>query len=279
MSKNALFFKNVSKNFGDFTALNDISFSVTEGEFFALLGNNGAGKTTLINCLGGCLNRDGGSIEVFGYDPEKNPNKTKNTIGIVEQEVSFDPFLTPKETLETVQGFFGLKKDEEYMNWVLKKLNLFDKKNVNARKLSGGMKRRLMIAKALIHKPKILILDEPTAGVDVELRKSLWEFVKQLQKEKNMTILLTTHYLEEAQELAEKTAIINNGEIAICKETKELLKNKKRKLEIFFGDENKKTFEIENDEDIVNNIQNCKGIKNISIIEPKLEDIFLEYTK
>jgi ABC-2 type transport system ATP-binding protein len=275
----ALQFKSVQKNYGDFTALKNISFDVKQGEFFALLGQNGAGKTTLINCLGGALNRSGGEILVLGEDPEKNPSFTKNHLGIVEQEISFDPFLSPRETLETVRGFFGLPQDDEYMDWLLKKLSLLEKKDTRARGLSGGMKRRLMIAKALIHKPKILILDEPTAGVDVDLRKSLWKFIKELQSEHNITILLTTHYLEEAQELAERIAIIHNGEIVVCKPTDEILKGKKRILEVFCKGGKTKKFEIENDSDIIKNIQTCSGIENIKIEEPKLEDIFLEYTK
>lgn len=275
----ALEFTNVQKKFGDFTALQDVSFAVEKGEFFALLGQNGAGKTTLINCLSGALDRSGGKISVFGDDPEKSPIITKNKIGVVEQELTFDPFLTPLETLHTVRGFFGLAPDDEYADWLLKKLQLSDKKNERARNLSGGMKRRLMIAKALIHKPEILILDEPTAGVDVDLRKNLWAFMKELQEKKNVTILLTTHYLEEAEELASRIAIIHDGEIVVCKKTSELLKGKKRVLEIFLESGEVKKFSIENNTDIIKNIQKCDDIKNICIQEPKLEDIFLEYTK
>ena len=276
---NALQFSNVQKKFGNFTALKDISFSVGKGEFFALLGQNGAGKTTLINCLSGALDRSRGEILVDGYDPEKDPIITKNKIGVVEQELTFDPFLTPSETLHTVRGFFGLPPDKEYAHWLLQKLKLFDKKDTRARNLSGGMKRRLMIAKALIHKPEILILDEPTAGVDVELRKTLWKFMKELQYNRNVTILLTTHYLEEAEELASRVAIINNGKIVVCKKTSELLEGKKCILEVFLENGKSKIFSIENNEDIIKNIQTCDHIKNIRIQEPKLEDIFLEYTK
>lgn len=275
----ALEFTHVQKKFKDFTALEDITFSVEKGEFFALLGQNGAGKTTLINCLSGALDRSGGEILVLGDDPEKLPLITKKKIGIVEQEITFDPFLTPLETLRTVRGFFGLAPDEEYVLWLLEKLRLIDKKNERARNLSGGMKRRLMIAKALIHKPEILILDEPTAGVDVDLRKTLWEFMKELQENHGVTILLTTHYLEEAEELASRVAIIHDGKIVVCKKTSDLLKGKKRVLEVFSNDGVSQKFSIEDDSDIITNIQKCSDIKNIRIEEPKLEDIFLEYTK
>ena len=275
----ALQFTSVQKKFGDVTALKNISFEVQKGEFFALLGQNGAGKTTLINCLSGAIKRSEGKILVDGFDPEQSPLITKNKIGIVEQELTFDPFLTPAETLHTVRGFFGMAPDKEYASWLLTKLRLLDKKDERARNLSGGMKRRLMIAKALIHKPEILILDEPTAGVDVDLRRTLWEFMQELQAKHNITILLTTHYLEEAEELASRVAIINDGEIVVCKKTSELLEGKKRILEIFLENGEEKFFPIENDTDIIKNIQKCSNIKNIRIQEPKLEDIFLEYTK
>ena len=205
MVKKALIFKNVAKSFGDLKALKNVDFEVNEGEFVALLGPNGAGKTTLINCLNGLTPRDKGEILVNGVDPEISPQKTKMMLGIVEQELVFDPFFTSLEMLRLRRGLFGLKPDEKYLAWLLAKLNLDDKKDVRARELSGGMKRRLMIAKALAHKPDILILDEPTAGVDVELRNSLYDFLKELKKG-GTTIVLTTHYLEEAELLADRIA-------------------------------------------------------------------------
>ena len=231
MAENALVFNKVEKSFGELKALKNISFSVESGSFVALLGPNGAGKTTLINCLNGLTKRDGGDIFVLGEDPEKNPLHTKMALGIVEQELVFDPFFTSLEILRMRRGLFGLKPDEAYVNWLLDKLSLSDKKNVRARQLSGGMKRRLMIAKALAHKPKILILDEPTAGVDVELRNSLYDFLRELKKE-GLTIVLTTHYIEEAQLLADKVAIQAAGETLVFESTKDLLGRKKKVLEL-----------------------------------------------
>lgn len=277
-----LSFQNVTKSYANHQALKGVTFDVEDGEFFALLGQNGAGKTTLINCLSGALDQTSGSIVVDGYDTKKDPEKTKNLLGIVDQEITFDPFLSPLETIQTVQGFFGIpktKENTEYLHWLLEKLSLGDKKHADARELSGGMKRRLMIAKALAHKPKILILDEPTAGVDVGLRKNLWAFLEELRKEHKITILLTTHYLEEAEALSDRVAILHDGAIIVSKPTQELLKNQKRNLCITLASGEEKTFVIENDEDILKNITAQKNIKNIQIQEPKLEDIFWEYTK
>lgn len=232
--KPILSFQNVSKKFGDFSALKNISFEVKKGEFFALLGPNGAGKTTLINCLNGITDRSGGVIDVDGDDPAINPTVTKMKLGIVEQELVFDPFFTPLEILRLRRGLFGLKPDEDYLLWLLEKLNLSDKKNARARDLSGGMKRRLMIAKALAHDPEILILDEPTAGVDIELRNNLYKFLKELKKS-GKTLVLTTHYLEEAEQLADTICIQKEGETVLVEDKKSLLKrNGDRKLEAIF---------------------------------------------
>lgn len=276
-----LSFQNVKKSYHNHEALKGVSFSVQEGEFFALLGQNGAGKTTLINCLSGALDQSSGEILVDGYNTQKDPQITKNTLGIVEQELTFDPFLTPLETISMVQGFYGIaptKENIDYLHWLLEKLSLGNKKNADAKELSGGMKRRLMIAKALCHKPKVLILDEPTAGVDIELRRDLWVFIEELRKTQNLTVLLTTHYLEEAQELSERVAILHKGEIIVCDDTQKLLSTQKRTLLITLSDGSEKSFTIENDEDIVKNIEQCTNISNIKIQEPKLEDIFWEYT-
>ncbi len=228
-------FKNVKKTFGDFVALENISFEVKKGDFLALLGPNGAGKTTLINCLGGISNRDSGEILVKGKDPEKDPVFTKEKLGIVEQEISADPFFSVIEILKMRRGLYGLKADNTYLEWILEKLNLVEKRNTRSRALSGGMKRRLMIAKALAHNPEILILDEPTAGVDIALRQSLYKFLKELRTKYQKTIVLTTHYLEEAELLADTICIQAKGKTLLVEEKKKLLKKHgNKKLEDIF---------------------------------------------
>ncbi len=273
-------FHKVQKKFGDFTALKDVSFEVKKGEFFALLGPNGAGKTTLINCLCGLTDRTSGEIAVLGVDPEKDPVHTKLSLGIVEQEVNFDPFFTPMEILRLRRGLFGLPADDAYLEWILEKLSLTDKKDVRARQLSGGMKRRLMIAKALAHDPPILILDEPTAGVDVDLRNSLYDFLRELRTQKQKTIVLTTHYLEEAELLADRVAIQNLGETIICDTTKNLLGKKNRTLVIETCEDEEVRVEIDNNSlDLESIVANYPHVKNLRIHEPKLEEVFLEFTK
>jgi len=279
MTKIALKFDHVTKSFGDLKALKGIDFEVEVGAFVALLGPNGAGKTTLINCLNGLTKRDGGEILVMGEDPEKNPLHTKMVLGIVEQELVFDPFFTCIEMLRMRRGLFGLKPNETYLNWLLDKLSLTDKRNTRGRQLSGGMKRRLMIAKALAHEPKILILDEPTAGVDVELRNSLYDFLGELRKE-GMTIVLTTHYIEEAQLLADKVAIQAAGETLVFETTKNLLGRKKKVLEL--TTENGEIVKLEEGAKGGFNLEKIAAdyprAQNLKVIEPKLEDIFLEFT-
>lgn len=279
MAKTALEFKHVKKSFGNVHALKDVDFSVKEGEFVALLGPNGAGKTTLINCLNGLTKRDSGDIKVLGEDPEKEPLHTKMALGIVEQELVFDPFFSPLEMLRLRRGLFGLAPDEEYINWLLEKLSLADKKHSNTRDLSGGMKRRLMIAKALAHKPQILILDEPTAGVDVELRNSLYDFLRELRKE-GLTIVLTTHYLEEAEMLADRVAIQSAGETIVFEDTKTLLKRNKRFLYVEFESGGCKQVELKPDTSIRKTLDSfgVQKIKDIHIKEPSLEEIFIELT-
>jgi len=280
MTQTVLEFSNVKKSFGNVKALKNVNFKVLKGEFVALLGPNGAGKTTLINCLNGLTKRDDGIISVMGEDPESQPLHTKMALGIVEQELVFDPFFTPLEMLRMRRGLFGLKPDEEYVNWLLEKLSLGDKKNAKTRGLSGGMKRRLMIAKALAHKPKILILDEPTAGVDIELRNSLYKFLQELRDE-GVTIVLTTHYLEEAELLADKVAIQAEGETLVFKTTKELLGTKKKVLELTDCDGN--VTRLEEGERGGFNLERISAahprVTNMRVIEPKLEDVFLEFTK
>lgn len=275
----ALKFHNVKKKFDTLEALKGVSLEIEEGEFFALLGQNGAGKTTLINCLAGVTARDSGEIEVLGTSIDVNPTFAKTNVGIVAQEVAFDPFFGPAEILRMQRGMYGLRQNEEHLDWLLTNLSLQDKKHIRSRQLSGGMRRRLMIAKALIHEPKVLILDEPTAGVDVELRQGLWKFLEELRKERGVTILLTTHYLEEAQLLADRIAIIHKGEIIVNEEKKQLLRRQKRIVEIETMDGKTESFELEGDENPLGKLGKRTDIKDITIREPKLEDIFLDLTK
>ena len=210
---------NISKRFGDLQALNQISFSIREGEFFGLLGPNGAGKSTLINVLSGLLRADSGSISVLGDDVQSGYRQARMNLGVVPQEVVMDPFFTVRETLQFQSGYFGIKNNDVWIDELLDQLGLKDKAETNMRKLSGGMKRRVLIAQALVHKPAVLVLDEPTAGVDVELRQSMWRFIRRLHRE-GTTIVLTTHYLEEAEELCDRIAIIDKGRV-IALETKQ----------------------------------------------------------
>lgn len=203
-------------------ALKGLSFDVPEGGVFGLLGPNGAGKSTLINIMAGTVNKTGGSIRIWGHDIDENPRNAKLSIGIVPQEIIFDPFFTPYEVLENQGGMYGIAKALRRSDELLRAVRLDDKRNAYARTLSGGMKRRLLIAKAMVHSPPILVLDEPTAGVDVELRKQLWELVGELNAE-GVTVVLTTHYLEEAEALCDRIAIINHGELIANKPTRELV--------------------------------------------------------
>lgn len=200
-------------------ALNDISFKIKKGEFFGLLGPNGAGKSTLINVLAGLISVDKGSISILGADVKNDYRRARMNIGVVPQEIVMDPFLSVRETLQFQSGYFGIGNNDNWINELLTQLNLSDKQDTNMRRLSGGMKRRVLIAQALVHKPPVLVLDEPTAGVDVELRQSMWRFVKRLHQEGH-TIVLTTHYLEEAEELCDRIAIIDEGKL-LALETKE----------------------------------------------------------
>jgi len=211
-----------SKKESDKHALKDINLSVPRGAIFGLLGPNGAGKSTLINILAGLVNKTSGSAEIWGYDIDKQERMARSSIGIVPQEINADMFFSPRETLEVQAGLYGVPKAERRTDALLDFVSLADKAQANIRALSGGMKRRLMIAKAMVHSPPILILDEPTAGVDIELRRQLWRNVRALNEE-GVTIVLTTHYLEEAEELCDKIAIINHGEIVACEDKDSLV--------------------------------------------------------
>ena len=217
------------KTYGnDFIALDDVSLEVQKGEIFALLGPNGAGKTTLISCVCGITNLTSGTINVFGYDHAKQYRKARQSIGLVPQELTTAVFETVWNTVSFTRGLFGKPPKPEYIEQLLKDLSLWDKKDNQIRMLSGGMKRRVMIAKALSHEPDILFLDEPTAGVDVELRKSMWQLVHKL-KETGVTIILTTHYLEEAEEMADRIAVINKGKLIVIDDKKTLMKKMGKK--------------------------------------------------
>lgn len=217
--------ENLSKKYkesGSF-ALKDVSFELRKGEFAALLGPNGAGKTTLINIISGVVIRDSGNVSIAGYDIDQNRVEMKTSIGIVPQEIAVDNFFTVREILNLQSGYYGMRNNRDYIAYIAERLSLSDKMNSVVRSLSGGMKRRLLIAKALLHKPKILILDEPTAGVDINLRHDLYRFVKEMNSE-GMTILLTTHYLEEAEELCSRILLIDEGCLIADKPKKEFLK-------------------------------------------------------
>lgn len=210
-------------------ALKGVSFDVPQGGIFGLLGPNGAGKSTLINILAGLVTKTSGNAEIWGFDIDESSRNAKRSIGIVPQEIVFDPFFTPFEVLENQGGFYGVGKADRRSEELLKAVRLFDKRDAYARTLSGGMKRRLLIAKAMVHSPPILVLDEPTAGVDVELRRQLWELVGELNAQ-GVTVVLTTHYLEEAEQLCDRIAIINHGELIANKPTRELVDMAREKI-------------------------------------------------
>lgn len=199
-----------------------VDLRVAEGEFFALLGPNGAGKTTLISVLAGLARPDSGSLKVMGYDVTGDYRNARRHLGVVPQELVFDPFFTVRETLRFQSGYFGLGHNDKWIDELLHHLHLSDKANANMRSLSGGMKRRVLVGQALVHKPPVIVLDEPTAGVDVELRQTLWAFIRRLNREGH-TILLTTHYLEEAEELCTRVAMLKHGEVVALDTTENLL--------------------------------------------------------
>ncbi|MDB5715247.1 MAG: transporter [Sphingomonadales bacterium] len=203
-------------------ALKGVTFDVPRGQIFGLLGPNGAGKSTIINILSGMVKKTGGTARVWGFDIDQHPRNAKASIGIVPQEILFDPFFSPFEALELQAGLYGVPKSQRRSMELLRAVHLEDKANAYARTLSGGMKRRLLVAKAMVHSPPVLVLDEPTAGVDIELRQQLWAYVRELNAQ-GVTIVLTTHYLEEAEELCDRIAIINHGELIANKPTRELL--------------------------------------------------------
>lgn len=278
-------------------ALDNVNFEIFRGEFTALLGPNGAGKTSLINIISGVVVRDAGRVAIAGHDIDSGKIETKISIGIVPQEIALDSFFKVKEILALQSGYYGIRKNNEYIDYIVHRLSLSDKMNSIVRNLSGGMKRRLLIAKALVHKPEILILDEPTAGVDINLRHDLYRFVRELNSQ-GMTILLTTHYLEEAEDLCGRVILINKGKIAADKSKSEFLKLagdflkvrieskenlSKQLLSEYFKYENgdNKYFEIpkSNIKQIFEKISSVKEpISDISINSPGIEELFIRLT-
>ena len=293
-----IYAKNSSAN-NSILALNKLNLKVKEGEIFGLLGPNGAGKTTFINILGGLVEKTSGKVDVWGFDLDKNPRQVKASIGIVPQEVNLDAFFSPKKLLELQAGLFGVKEKDRITDLILKMVSLDKQANSYARSLSGGMKRRLLIAKAMVHQPPLLILDEPSAGVDVELRQNLWKNVSELNKI-GVTIILTTHNLYEAQDMCDRIGIINKGNLVALDSTSKLLdrietkkiKFKVRNLDKF--DEimlngvefSKNGTQIEASYDknkfkfdqIINVVRKSAEIVDISTEDGDLEDIFLKLT-
>ena len=305
--KNALKVEKLTKIYSEksskeIKALNNLNLEVKEGEIFGLLGPNGAGKTTFLNILAGTVIKNSGKVDVWGFDLDKNPRKVRASIGIVPQEVNLDAFFSPKDLLELQAGLYGIPKKDRITDTILKLVSLEKQANSYSRSLSGGMKRRLLIAKAMVHRPPILVLDEPTAGVDVELRQNLWNNVKTLNKQ-GVTIILTTHLMYEAEEMCNKIAIINKGNLIKLDTTKNLLDSIKTKKIIFkvekinkinldnlngiklsYNSTNeiivsyeRKKYKID---EIINKVKNAgMEIYDISTDEGNLEDVFIDLTK
>lgn len=236
----AINFQNVCKTYitarGEFHALKGVTFDVEPGEFFGLLGPNGAGKTTLISILAGLTRASGGHVSVHGADVQSEYALARRRLGVVPQELVFDPFFTVREALRFQSGYFGIRENSAWIDELLEGLGLADKAHTNMRQLSGGMKRRVLVAQALVHQPPVIVLDEPTAGVDVELRQTLWQFVSRLNKQ-GSTVLLTTHYLEEAEALCGRIAMLKQGQVIALEKTSELLKRASSKVLRFKTDQ------------------------------------------
>jgi len=285
----------VHKHFGALHALKGVDLNIEQGEFFALLGPNGAGKSTLINLLAGLLRPTSGSLSVMSFDVLKDYRQARHALGVVPQELVFDPFFNLREMLRFQAGYFGRgNENDPWVDEVIECLGLTDKAHTNMRRLSGGMKRRALIAQALVHKPPVIVLDEPTAGVDVELRHTLWEFIKRLNREGH-TIILTTHYLEEAEELCSRVALMKQGEVIALDSTKNLLasipgKNLKLKLSAAVPhsltamvrhqdalDYMLNLNEIIQIEFVLAELRNANvAVLDMQLIEPDLEDVFVD---
>jgi|TARA_Y100000782_G_scaffold65692_1_gene71662 ABC-2 type transport system ATP-binding protein len=306
-NKNALKVEKLTKIYSkkssnEIRALNNLNLEVKEGEIFGLLGPNGAGKTTFLNILAGTVIKNSGNVNVWGFDLDKNPRQVRASIGIVPQEVNLDAFFSPRNLLELQAGLYGIPKKDRITDTILNLVSLEKQSNSYARSLSGGMKRRLLIAKAMVHRPPILVLDEPTAGVDVELRKNLWSNVRALNKQ-GVTIILTTHYLHEAQEMCNKIAIIDKGNLITLDTTDNLLDSIKTKKIIFkvrkintINSENlngvKFSYNLNNEitalyerkkhkiDEIITKVKDAgMEIHDISTDEGDLEDVFIQLTK
>ena len=299
--KKAIVFKNVSKNYKQLKAVDGISLTIEKGEFFGLLGPNGAGKSTLINMMAGLVKPSNGSISVMGFNVNKEYQEARHSVGIVPQELVFDPFFNVREMFRFQAGYFGKDKlNDKWVDEVIERLDLTDKASTNMRKLSGGMNRRALIAQALVHRPPVIVLDEPTAGVDVELRQKLWSFIKELNDEGH-TIVLTTHYLEEAEALCNSVAMMKSGKIVALDSTKNLLKefslkNLKVRLQKnsikkittllketpFLQEDDWCTFKLKKVSDASNIIEKLNSLKiqilDLKLIESDLENIFLKLT-
>ncbi len=282
-------------------ALDDVTFHVEQGSIFGLLGPNGAGKSTIINILAGMVNKSSGTAKIWGFDIDENPRNAKASIGIVPQEIMFDPFFTPLEALELQAGLYGVPKSKRKSMELLRAMRLEDKANAYSRTLSGGMKRRLLVAKAMVHSPPVIVLDEPTAGVDIELRQQLWDYVVELNKS-GVTVVLTTHYLEEAEQLCDRIAIINHGKLIANQPTKELLGMAREKAVVLTLDQHvdaaptheafekseliaDRTIEITYNKDRMNAGEVLSavqamglGIIDVTTKEADLEDVFLSLT-
>ena len=290
------------KSSNEIKALNNLNLEVKEGEIFGLLGPNGAGKTTFLNILAGTVIKNSGSVNVWGYDLDKNPRQVRSSIGIVPEEVNLDAFFSPKNLLELQAGLYGIPKKDRITDTILKLVSLEKEANAYARSLSGGMKRRLLIAKAMVHRPPILVLDEPTAGVDVKLRQNLWNNVKVLNKQ-GVTIILTTHLMYEAEEMCNRIAILNKGNLVTLDTTENLLDRIKTKKIIFkvkkinkinpqdlngikfsYSSNNEITALYERKkhkiDQIINKVKSAgMEIYDISTDEGNLEDVFIDLTK
>ena len=267
--KNVISVKNLNKIYSKKSsnptyAINNLNLDVQQGEIFGLLGPNGAGKTTFINILAGTVIKTSGTVNVWGFDLDKNPRQVRASIGIVPQEVNLDPFFSPRSLLELQAGLYGIEKEDRITDTILKLVSLENHASSYARSLSGGMKRRLLIAKSLVHQPPIVILDEPTAGVDVELRKNLWENIKFL-KEQGVTIILTTHYLTEAEEVCNRIGILNKGNLVALDTTRNLLSKLQTK---------KVNFKLDRNIQIKNN-----QLDSLKISNNKENEITLSYDK
>jgi ABC-2 type transport system ATP-binding protein len=303
MSEAAISIRELEKTYaGGKRALEGVSIEVPRGQIFGLLGPNGAGKSTLINILAGLVNKSGGSATIWGFDIDRHPRNAKASIGIVPQEILFDPFFTPAETLEIQAGLYGVKKADRRTAELLRAVRLEDKANAYSRTLSGGMKRRLMVAKAMVHSPPILVLDGPTAGVDVELRQQLWDYVRDLNR-RGVTIVLTTHYLQEAEELCDRIAIINHGRLIANETTRTLVGMAQEKAVVVTVDRDiertpdapcfdkiemsgQRTISITYRKDRVNAGEVLAalqkeglGIVDVTTRDPDLEDVFLNLTR